>query len=213
MTMAPLRLLVDGADPHAGGRADSPWFTLAPRLAADAAVQVTWLDRGSAPQAPGVRRLPFPSHGRGACAADSLLIQQLCDGLGIDVFASTGWTTPAGTASMCLVDSVSLSILATLTPPAKDERALALLFAQSVVCSTAAVHRGLMSEQPDIETRRLVLADLEWQIASPAEWAPVLTAQLVGLFHQLRAEARSGRWAWRFDEWRRLRHLQADVDV
>lgn len=213
MTAAPLQLLIDGADPQAGGMAGNPWFTLAAHLAADPAVKVTWLDRGHAPRAAGTQRLPFPSHRRGACAADSLLIQQVCDELRIDVFASTGWTTPAGTPSMCLVDETWLDTPAALAPQAQEERNLALMCAQRIVCASDRVRRRVPAQQPGIDALRLVLAALNWQTTPVAEWASVLAVQSKALLQSLVSEARSDEWKRRATEWRRLRQLQANVDT
>lgn len=213
----PLRLVVDGGDRHAALPGRSPWVEVAPWLVTAGGVAVFWLDRGDASMpvpAGGVERLPFPSHARGACAADSLLLQRLCDHCRADAFAAVGWTSPVWTPSLGLVDDRASQPLPAGAPrQAREERALATALAARLLCSSATVRARLLADNAGLPAARVAVAAIDWQSDAPARWARVLGRELRALVLQCRAEAAGGDWAGWAREWRRLRALQAMVDV
>jgi hypothetical protein len=214
MTSEPLRLLLDDASSASPHAPDALWHWLTPWLSASIQLDVYWLDRGQAPHAAGLHRIAFPRHALGACASDSLLIQQVCDQHRIDVFSSTGWTTPVSTPTLSLVTAHSLQ------PPPADlprrvlrERELALCLAQHHLCATDDVREALLRQLPALHTEQTTVFGLDWSTvhadAIPQQGCDRLWAAL----SRMQRDARSGRWHTLFTQWKQLRTLQAAVDV
>jgi glycosyltransferase involved in cell wall biosynthesis len=207
----PLRLLVDGIGCVEADEVASAWSALASSLLAHPAIEVWWLDRGRAPRVEGLRPVPFPRHRKGACAADSLLIQQVCDLHRVDVFVSTGWTTPVATPTLLVLDRAWDN--GTREDPAahaRRERALALAFAQHVVCASEAVQAQLRRHHPERPSASITLAAGD-PARGAAPGAAVLAAAVIEGCRELRARSDNDSAAF-FAEWRRLRELQASVD-
>ncbi len=55
------------------------WKSIIEILAESGQYEIFFLDRGNAPQIKGVYYIPFPRNLFSQCAADSFLIQELCD--------------------------------------------------------------------------------------------------------------------------------------
>lgn len=214
MTPAPVRLLIDGIGLASGDAADHPWVQLVASLAECDRLDLFWLDRGHAPEVAGLRYLPFPQHRKGACAADSLLIQKVCDLYGIDVFVSTGWTTPVATPMAMLIDRRGLDG-ATHDPALQGhgEPELALAFTQRYLCATTQVRAALLTSHPEISPQAVATANGDWTSQERSQFLPELGDQVVTLCDHLRAESRSGLYARFYLEWRRLREVQSTVDI
>ena len=212
MSAQTLRVLVDdeAATPH--GLASVPWHEASPWLGRHAELQACWLRRGAQPRTSGLRTIPFPAHQRMGCAADSLLLQQLCDQLGIDLFISSGPTTPVCTPSICLVDETSLSACEEAQASGRHHD-LAWRFACRLLCATDAVGQRLLRSQPDLQPRKVVVATLNWQVDAATTWGPALCDDVARLGRQVQCEMQAGLWQPFFAEWTRLRRLQLAVDV
>jgi len=78
------------------------WQSLLPLLSAHG-IELLLLDRGNAPAVNGATYIPFPSHRGEDTAADSILIQQICDAYVIDVFTSTYYTSALSTPMLLMV--------------------------------------------------------------------------------------------------------------
>lgn len=206
-----LRLLIDGIALTGASARGPAWTRLAAELAADVQVDLWWLDRGlDGPYAPvdAGRRIPFPRHHRGACAADSLLIQKVCDLHEIDVFVSTGSTTPVATPMLGIVGDGGLDAGEANTDPAapaRRERELAWAFARGFVGTSPAALGQLRRQRPALPPGALRMA--EGNRAAPS---PALLLRQAG--RELRAQRQRGTFDSFFAEWRRLRELQASVD-
>ena len=99
------RLLVDGVffQINTTGIA-RVWRSILEILAASGRFEIYFLDRGHAPEIKGMQYIPFPKKTLFAhCAADSFLIQKVCDLYRIDVFTSTYYTSPISTPMVLMV--------------------------------------------------------------------------------------------------------------
>lgn len=210
-------VLVDGVTFQAARRAFNGWSDVLRRLGKEEDLQVHLLDRGGAPLLEGVRRWPFASlpvrcEARAAPepfqpAADSCLVQQMCDMLVADVFLSTGYTTPLATPSLSWFTDAADAGCEDL------ERQRTLSHAETVLCGSLATRHRLATAFPQRPAQWLagplrfpIQADGEaaWSLACRA-----LTRLLVSL--PARAARPSARVARA--EWSILRTLQRDLDV
>jgi hypothetical protein len=133
------------------------------RLARD--LDVVLLDRGNAPDVAGIKRLPFPDWSGRETAADSLLLEEVCQALGARFFLSTGCTTPVRTPSIAV-------ILRLLPPKAADldrgatgadrqrlEEEAAILHARRRICVTRDELAMLARSAPELHESRSSLVE------------------------------------------------------
>jgi glycosyltransferase involved in cell wall biosynthesis len=101
-------------------------------------LQIMLLDRGDSPSIGGIETIEFPSYtcsDRTTAAADSLLIDQFCHELGVDVFTSTYYTTPASVPSVLMVYDMIPEILEfDLSRRVWQEKQIAISFASYYAC-------------------------------------------------------------------------------
>ena len=198
-----IRVLVDGIAFQPGQPCPAlPWRDVLQSLAGRADLQLQMLDRGGAPSLERVQLLPFPAYLKRDCAADSILIQQMAELFRVDVFVSTGWTTPLATPAVLVVAE-------TERPQGQDhgrqalDRETALAFAQHYVCSGAQARATLRAAFPEIPEAAV-------RVAEPT--AEALSETLATSIDVLHREQGLGRYKAFFAEWRRLRAVQASVD-
>jgi hypothetical protein len=151
--------LIDGVGFAQGNaRVARLWPPLLRRLALLDPMVVFLLDRGGAPAIAGVERIDFPSYIASYTAADSLLIQEFCDKLNIDVFSSTAYTTAITTPQVHLVDELALKVSDAGVPPrSSKERRLALSYSSHFACVGERARDGLRRHHPEIDPSRLVV--------------------------------------------------------
>lgn len=190
------RLLIDGVAFQQGGPTAALWRDLLPRLAGRRDLTLLLLDRGGLPVAGGAQAIPFPAF-RGQAAADSALIHQLCEQFRVDVFTTTGSTSPLATPMVLLVTDAAAS-------EADPEAEAAATFAQHYVCTSAAAREALLRRYPEVPAAQIALAadGSATAVADALAHAAVATAE----------QARTGRYRAFFTEWQRLRTVQAAVD-
>jgi hypothetical protein len=192
-----IRMMVDGITFQRRAPSSALWQAVIARLAQQPAVQLAVLDRGGRPLLDQVVGLPFPAHSGSDGAADSLLIQRLCDRFAIDVFASTGNTSPVSTPSVLFIPS--LAMLDSNDP--EDHACLA--YACRYVCTSESVMTRLLSHFPEVLASHVTVC-----VGEPA----AIAGGLETAAHQLCAEARGGAYEAFFQEWKRIREIQAAVD-
>lgn len=156
-----MRLVMDGVGFQLALRQTQRiWCAIIPLLAGCEDVEILLLDRGNAPAFDAVERIPFPSyHTEHHNAADSLLLQQVCDQFEADVFVSTGYTTPVSTPMALLVQHMTPELLG----HGGDrriwkEKEVAISYAQHYLCASDSTRRDLMAIYPDIEPARVDVA-------------------------------------------------------
>lgn len=191
-----IRVLVDGV---AFQRGDNPglWHAILAGLAKQPSLELMLLDRGGAPALEGVVALPFPTHPGSCGAADSLLMQQLCDRFSVDVFMSTGSTSPVTTPCALFVRSLE----SLLSEDPEDQAALS--YAQRYVCPSREVLVRLLAEFPEMPASQAVLC---------SDDPRAIAAELGRTARSLWAEAQSGAYEAFFRDWRRVREIQAAVE-
>ena len=154
-----MRLLVDGVFFQLAqtgiGRV---WVTLLSKLARVPDLEIILLDRGRCPEIDGVARVPFPAYTMTYTAADSLLIQKVCDDLAIDVFSSTYYTSPLTTPQVQMVyDMIPEVMEFDLSARAWKEKQLALSYASHFACISANTRHDLLHFYPGIAPERAVV--------------------------------------------------------
>lgn len=146
-----MRLLVDGVffQLNTTGIA-RVWATILPLMAQRGDFEITLLDRGRAPDIPGIRRIPFPTY-ISAFATDSQLLQTICDAERIDVFTSTYYTTPLRVPMALMVYDMIPEVMGFAgNVPHWIEKSLAIAYAQRFVCISHQTRADLLHLHPDI---------------------------------------------------------------
>jgi len=199
-----IRFLVDGIAFQKGQpRPAVPWREVLQALALRAGLHGLMLDRGGAPVIDRIALLPFPTHLGRDCAADSLLIQQMAYLFGVDVFLSTGWTTPVATPAVVLVPAMEPP------PPQRDrgrqqlEHETALAYAQHYLCIGEHTRSGLRAAFPEVPEHAIDVVEPE---------AEALSGALAAAIDRLHRDHGAGRYKAFLAEWQRLRTVQASVD-
>lgn len=135
------------------------WASVLGLLAADSRFEVFLLDRGNAPEIPGVRYLPFPAYQFQYCPADSALVQRICDHYRIDVFTSTYYTTPLRTPMLLMVyDMIPELFDFDMSLRGWSEKATAISYAQEYLCISHNTRRDLLALYPEIPGERVAVA-------------------------------------------------------
>jgi glycosyltransferase involved in cell wall biosynthesis len=154
------RLLVDGIFFQLNNTGIARvWFSVLGYLVQSGRFQVYFLDRGNAPKIPGVEYLPFPSFTRSASAADSQLIQDVCDELHIDVFTSTYYSTPLTTPMLLMVyDMIPELFDFDMSHRPWQEKITAISYAQRYLCISENTRADLLKIYPEIPPSHAAMA-------------------------------------------------------
>lgn len=135
------------------------WRSVLALLAASGRFEILFLDRGRAPRIEGVEYIPFPKNLFAQTAADSLLIQQVCDHHKVDVFTSTYYTSPVSTPMLLMVyDMIPELFGFDLSQRAWMEKAVAISFAQRYLCISHNTRGDLLTFYPEIPPEQVVVA-------------------------------------------------------
>jgi glycosyltransferase involved in cell wall biosynthesis len=112
--------------------------------------RVVYLDRGGeGPRLSGLPTRSLPPWQGDAAAADSLLLQRVCDEEGAALFVSTYYTTPIGTPSLMLVyDLIPERLGLDMSDPVWAEKRLAVEHASSYACISESTRRDLLELEP-----------------------------------------------------------------
>lgn len=154
------RLLVDGVFYQLNNTGIARvWSSILPIIAARGDIEVMMLDRGNAPELPGVRRIPFPRYTFAYGADDSALVQKVCDHYRADAFTSTYYTTPLATPMLLMVyDMIPELFDFDLTQRGWLDKEATIAFAQRYVCISHTTRRDLLCFYPEIPGDRAVVA-------------------------------------------------------
>jgi glycosyltransferase involved in cell wall biosynthesis len=155
-----MRLLVDGVFFQLADTGIARvWRSILPGLVAEG-FEIFLLDRGGAPQIEGVTLLPFPRYRPDqAMAADSELIQKVCDQIGADVFTTTYYTTPLATPMAMLVyDMIPELFGFDINQTIWIEKEVCISYAQRFLCISQSTRRDLLSFFPEIPSDRVEVA-------------------------------------------------------
>ncbi len=114
------------------------------------AAHVTVLDRaGTTPRVPGFHYRSIKAWDRQHSAADSILLQTVCDEERADIFVSSYHTTPISTPSVFLAhDFIPEQLEVTLEDQGWREKRYALAHASSVICVSNSTRDELLKRYP-----------------------------------------------------------------
>jgi glycosyltransferase involved in cell wall biosynthesis len=131
------------------------WTSVISQLVLIEDLNLFMLDRGRAPALPGVELLEFPSYTMTYTAADSLLIQEFCDKLDIDVFTSTYFTSATKTPQVQLVYDMIPEVMGfDLEARAWKEKKIALSYASAFACLSKNTLHDLRRFFPGVDRSR-----------------------------------------------------------
>lgn len=149
---AMLRIVVDGVFFQLASTGIARvWDTILRQLAQAPDLEILLLDRGGAPEIAGITRLPFPRYHAVEAAADSALVQKVCDHFGADAFTSTYYTTPLSTPMVLMVYDMIPELFG-FDMRIKDwmEKETAIAFAQRYLCISHSTRQDLLKLYPEI---------------------------------------------------------------
>jgi glycosyltransferase involved in cell wall biosynthesis len=155
-----IKLLVDGVffQLNSTGIA-RVWRSVLELLVADGRFVIYFLDRGNAPAIAGIEYIPFPGYHGTYCPADSLLIQDICDLHGIDVFTSSYYTTPITTPMLLMVyDMIPELFDFDMSHRMWMEKATAICYAQRYLCISENTRTDLLAIYPEIPSALVAMA-------------------------------------------------------
>ncbi len=155
-----MRLLVDGVffQLNSTGIA-RVWESILKILASRGDLDIFMLDRGGVPDIDGVTMIPFPSYKPVSSAADSTLIQAVCDHLGVDVFTTTYLTSPLSTPMVLIVHDMIPEIFDfDLQDRFWMEKETAIAFALRYLCVSHSTRADLLKFYPEISPDHIQVA-------------------------------------------------------
>lgn len=154
------------------------WRSILPRMAALSGHNFYMLDRGNAPDVPGVTNIEFPAYLDRDAPADSTLIQRMCDHLKIDAFTSTYYTTPLETpAVMVVYDMIPERFNLETRSRIWLEKTTAIHYAQRYVCISQQTKNDLLHFYPEIPDQATTVAycGVEYSVFKPQTDSDVQT--------------------------------------
>jgi glycosyltransferase involved in cell wall biosynthesis len=135
------------------------WRSILPRMSALSGHNFYMLDRGNAPDLPGVTNIEFPAYLDRDAPADSALIQHMCDHLKIDSFTSTYYTTPLETPAVMVVhDMIPERLHFEMKSRIWLEKTTAISYAQRYVCISQQTKNDLLHFYPEIPEQTTTVA-------------------------------------------------------
>jgi glycosyltransferase involved in cell wall biosynthesis len=155
-----IKLLVDGVFFQLNNTGIARvWRSVLGELVADGRFEIYFLDRGNAPAIDGVHFIPFPKYLWWECPADSMLIQEVCDLHGIDVFTSTYYTTPISTPMLLMVyDMIPEVFEFDMSHRGWMEKSAAISYAQRYLCISDNTRDDLLALYPEIPPAAVAMA-------------------------------------------------------
>lgn len=138
------------------------WKSILSHVAQDSRINLFIMDRGNAPVIKGSTVIPFPTYDLSRnTAADSILIQNICDLYNIDVFSSTYYTTPLRTPSALVVyDMIPELLEFDLSFRDWKEKKNAINYAQYHISISKSTRENLHQFYPNIDKLRSSFAHL-----------------------------------------------------
>lgn len=152
------------------------WESVLRILAPRPDLDIVLLDRGGLPDIPGTRRLPFPRYHATEAAADSALIQKVCDHLEADVFTSSYYSSPLSTPMVLMVYDMIPELFG-FDLRIKDwmEKETAIAYAQRYLCISHSTRHDLLELYPEIppDHARMAHCGVDTQSFAPRDPAAI----------------------------------------
>lgn len=135
------------------------WASILAIMAEDPGLRISLLDRGNAPDVPGINKIPFSTYKAEKGASSSLLLNQTLAVHNADVFVSTYYTTPTTVPSVLLVYDMIPEIMDfDLSEPSWREKDTAICFARRYLCISQNTKEDLLRFYPNIPNQRVSVA-------------------------------------------------------
>ena len=172
------------------------------------------LDRGECPLIEGIQRVDFPSYHGTYTAADSLLIQDRCDALGIDVFTSTENTTALSTPQLQIVsEGWRLKTVSDHAEREEKEHRLAVAYSSRIACVSELARAQLLRQYPSVEPTRVLPLYTKQPMANTRSDEAKLWLRLCNAWRETAASHLNATTVPFYRDWKHIRWLQAEVDV
>lgn len=138
------------------------WKSILSHVAQDKRINLFIMDRGNAPLIKEATIIPFPTYDLSKnTAADSILIQNICDQYNIDVFSSTYYTTPLRTPSALVVyDMIPELLKFDLSFRDWKEKKNAIIYSQYQISISESTRDNLHEFYPNLDKSRSSFAYL-----------------------------------------------------
>jgi hypothetical protein len=173
------------------------------------------LDRGCAPAVEGLVTFPFPNYRFSEGASDSQLLQKICDFVSADIFVSSAYTMPLDVPTLQILISGGPSGLKAKKPLVRPdvEKTLALAFSSVTICDSDAIRKSLLTLSAVEERGSPVISAIEWDMIEEVEGIARFAQTVVNEIGVARERALTESDQKFRAKWRRLREIQASVDV
>ena len=154
------RLLVDGVFFQLNNSGIARvWRSILEILATDPEIEILFLDRGNAPIISNINYVPFPAYQVLDTAADSQLIQKICDTFHVDAFTSTYYTTPVTTPMVLMVyDMIPELFDFDMSHRIWMEKIASICYAQRYLCISENTRVDLLAMYPEIPAQQVSMA-------------------------------------------------------
>lgn len=155
-----IKLLVDGVFFQVNNTGIARvWRSILELLVVKEELEIFFLDRGNAPKIDGINYIPFPKNLFAHSAADSQMIENICELYDIDAFTSTYYTTPLTTPMVLMVhDMIPELFDFDLSQRAWMEKDIAISYAQRYLCNSYSTQDDLLVFYPEIPHIKTVVA-------------------------------------------------------
>ncbi len=209
-----LRILLDGLCFQRATTACGPILAaLAAREGLADEFDLFVLDRGGCPVVEGLQRIEFPSYHGTYTAADSLLIQERCDALGIDVFMSAERTTALSTPQVQFIyEGWGMAGLSRTEREEKEIR-LAAAYSSLFACVSESARAQLLLRCPNVEPARVLLLHGKQAMAGDENEGARLWLGLCKAWRQIAVDDFNALADPFYRDWTLARGWQAEVDV
>jgi len=135
------------------------WRTLLNILAQYSEFKLIMLDRGNTPIIQGINYIPFPRYLFQHSAADSILIQKICDEYAVDAFISTYYTSPLTTPMLMMVyDMIPELFDFDMSLRGWMDKESTICYSQRYLCISKNTRKDLLSLYPEIPIEKTAVA-------------------------------------------------------
>lgn len=147
-----IKLLIDGVFYQINNTGIARlWTTLLQNLACSNKFDIYFLNRGNPPKIKGMKYIDFPHYDVNSPEIDSLMIQNVCEKLNIDLFSSTYYTTPTKTPTLLIIyDMIPEIFKFNMTDKIWIEKGNAISYAQKYISISENTKKDLLNYYSEI---------------------------------------------------------------
>lgn len=202
-----MKIVIDDTRSQLDMEGAALWGALLPEIVSEMTRrqwQVLVLDRAGGPTCDGAECIPFPNYRISEGAADSVLIQKICDWAGADVFISSGLTTPLLTPTLQIL-TLEKAENGAASLFHHTEHRLGLGFSLAIICTSEPVAARVRTIGSDQASK--VSSFPVNKAASKADFVQAVADRSSTILAESQAPANR---AFR-EKWREVREIQAAV--